>query len=160
MNGSRHMARFAFVFLLLFATCSGCKSHESGQSNARAEIEKGNAKFSEAFEQGNAEAIALLYTQDAIVFPPGSEMVKGREAIGGFWRTTRESGVKSAKLTTLDVGESGDLAYEVGTVLLTIQPEGKESTTASAKYLVVWKRQKDGSWQLHRDIWNDVPSSG
>ena len=160
MNGSRHVARFAFMLPLLIIACSGCKSHESGMSNVRAEVEKGNAKFSEAFEQGNAEAIALLYTQDAIVFPPGSEMVKGREAIGSFWKTTRESGVKSVKLTTVDVGESGDLAYEVGTVLLTIQPEGKESTTASAKYVVVWKRQKDGSWQLHRDIWNDPPPSG
>jgi uncharacterized protein (TIGR02246 family) len=160
MSGSRHAARFAFTVPFLFVAFSGCKPHESGTSSARVEVEKGNAKFSEAFEQGNAEAIAMLYTQDAIVFPPGSEMVKGREAIGRFWKTTRESGVKSAKLTTVDVGESGDLAYEVGTVLLTIQPEGKESTTASVKYVVVWKRQKDGSWQLHRDIWNDLPSSG
>ena len=22
------------------------------------------------------------------------------------------------------------------------------------KYVVVWKKQEDGSWKLHRDIWN------
>jgi len=41
---------------------------------------------------------------------------------------------------------------------LTVQPEGKEASTASAKYVVVWKRQPDGSWQMHRDIWNSVPA--
>jgi ketosteroid isomerase-like protein len=89
-------------------------------------------------------------SQDAIVFPPGGEMVKGRQEIEEFWKATIQSGVKSATLTTVDVGESGDLAYEVGTVLLTIQPEGKEPATASAKYVVVWKRQRSSGWTIRR----------
>lgn len=157
MNSSRSVSLFTVIILLMSAACSGCKSEKAGMSNARGAVEEGNAKFSEAFERGDSAALAALYTQDAIVFPPGGEMVKGRQAIGEFWKATRQSGVKSATLTTVDVGESGDLAYEVGTVLLTIQPEGKEPATASAKYVVVWKRQADGSWQLHRDIWNDLP---
>jgi len=157
MNSSRYPGPFTVILALLFMACSGCKPPESGRTGARAAIEAGNTKFSEAFERDDSEAIAALYTQDAIVFPPGGEMVKGRQAIGSFWKATRQGGVNSAKLTTVDVGESGDLAYEVGTVLLAIQPEGKESATASAKYVVVWKRQADGSWQLHRDIWNELP---
>ena len=133
-------------------------TREDGVAEARAAIEAANAKFSKAFEAGDASALAALYTADAIAFPPDHEMVKGRKAIGEFWKATQQSGVKSAVLTTIDVGRSGDVAYEVGTVLLTVQPESKPATTASAKYVVVWKRQADGSWQLHRDIWNSLPS--
>ncbi len=125
---------------------------------ARAAIEAANAKFSEAFARGDAKALSAMYTPDAIAFPPDSEMIRGNEAIGDFWKATRDSGVQSATLTTVDVGRSGDVAYEVGKVSLTIQPVGKEPTTAAAKYVVIWKRQPDGSWKLHRDIWNSLPA--
>lgn len=124
----------------------------------RAAIEAANAKFSEAFSRGDANALAALYTRDAIVFPPDSEAIRGNEAIGKFWKTTRDGGVQSAVLTTDDVGTSGDVAYESGKVTLTIKPEGKEATTAMSKYVVVWMRQPDGSWKMHRDIWNDLPA--
>ncbi|HEV8335449.1 MAG TPA: SgcJ/EcaC family oxidoreductase [Candidatus Polarisedimenticolia bacterium] len=123
---------------------------------AKAAIEKVNVAFTRAFERGDAAALAEMYTVDAIVFPPDKEMIKGRDAIGEFWKATRDGGVTSATLTTLDVGRSGDLAYEVGTASLTIQSTGREPTTANAKYVVVWKRAA-GSWKLHRDIWNGLP---
>ena len=131
---------------------------DEGVREARAAIEAANAKFSDAFARGDAKALAAMYTSDAIAFPPDSDMVHGNEAIGEFWKATRDSGVQTAALTTVDVGRSGDVAYEVGKVSLTIQPAGKELTTAVAKYVVVWKRQADGSWKLHRDIWNSVPA--
>ncbi|MGH7899413.1 MAG: YybH family protein, partial [Candidatus Binatia bacterium] len=144
---------FAVVLAASLAhAATEAKSPSVGE--VKAAIEAANAKFSEAFERGDIDAVAALYSEDAMAFPPDGEMVKGRKAIGEFWKATRKSGVKSAKLTTLDVGASGDLAHETGTVLLTIQPEGKPATTVSAKYVVVWKRTGGGAWQLHRDIWN------
>jgi uncharacterized protein (TIGR02246 family) len=128
-----------------------------GAADARAAIEKANAAFSQAFEKGDAKALAAMYTADAIVFPPDQEMVKGNEAIGGFWKATHDGGVESAVLTTADVGRSGDVAYEVGVVSLTIRPEGKPAAKVSAKYVVVWKREH-GAWKLHRDIWNSLPA--
>ena len=126
-------------------------------TEARNAIEQANARFTKEFEQHNAAAIAAMYTEDAVVLPPGQEMVKGRPAIEQFWKSTMNAGVKSAVLTTLDVTISGDMAVEVGTVELTIAPEGKPATKSFAKYLVVWKRE-GGAWKLHRDTWNDVPS--
>jgi uncharacterized protein (TIGR02246 family) len=148
----------AVMIFLSPAAHAGPKAKDANVGEARAAIEAANAKFDQAFQRGDAAAVGALYTQDAMLFPPDSEIIKGRQAIGEFWKATHKSGVKSAKLTTLDVGASGDVAYEAGTVLLTVQPEGKEASTASAKYVVVWKRQSDGSWQLHRDIWNSMPA--
>jgi uncharacterized protein (TIGR02246 family) len=158
MNGSRRVSAFALTVSLMAAASPVCNSEEAGMSSARAAIEAGNARFSEAVARGDIKTIAGLYTQDAIAFPPGGEMVKGRQAIEELWKATIGSGVKGATLKTLDIGESGDLAYESGTLLLTIHPAGKAPATASAKYVVVWQRQPDGAWLVHRDIWNDLPS--
>jgi uncharacterized protein (TIGR02246 family) len=148
------------VFVLmpfLTAASSVCWSADAETSEVRAAIEQAGARFSEAYASGDAKAVAAFYTEDAIAFPPGGEMVKGREAIRQMWQSTMDSGVKSLSFTVLDVGASGDLAHETGTALLNIHAQGKEPTTASVKYVVVWKRQGN-DWKLHRDIWNDLPT--
>ena len=155
--------RTAVVFVLIVASSStayaASKRSDEGVRAAKVAIEAANAKFSEAFARGDTKALSAMYTSDAIAFPPDSEMIRGNEAIGEFWKATRESGVRGAALTTVEVSRSGDVAYEVGKVSLTIQPAGKEPTTAMAKYVVIWKRQADGSWKLHRDIWNSLPAT-
>ena len=158
MVSTRTIGLFALIFAISSTADAGSKMTDEDVREARAAIEAANAKFGDAFARGDAKALAAMYTSDAIAFPPDSDMVHGNEAIGEFWKATRDSGVQTAALTTVDVGRSGDVAYEVGKVSLTIQPAGKELTTAVAKYVVVWKRQADGSWKIHRDIWNSVPA--
>jgi uncharacterized protein (TIGR02246 family) len=151
--------RPAVLFALIALTSSHAYASENdGVAEARAAIEAANAKFSEAFARGDAKALAAMYTTDAIAFPPDAEMIRGNEAIGEFWKATHASGVQNAVLTTIDVDRSGDLAHETGKVTLTIKAEGKEPTTAASKYVVVWMRGPDGSWRLHRDIWNSLPA--
>jgi uncharacterized protein (TIGR02246 family) len=154
--------RMAVLFMLMLALLplafAGAKAKSDGLSATRTAIESANNQFTAAFERGDGKALAGMYTADAIAFPPDHEMIRGNEAIGQFWQATHASGVKHAVLTTVAVDRSGDLAVEVGTAALTIQPEGQAQTTAAVKYVVVWQRQKDGTWKLHRDIWNSLPA--
>ena len=149
---------FALVVAGTSTSYAGSPPDDQGIREVQTAIEAANAKFSEAFARGDAKALASMYTSDAIVFPPDSEMIRGNEAIGDFWKAARNGGVREVALTTVEVGQSGDVAYEVGKVSLTVQAHGNEPTTAGAKYVVVWKRQADGSWKLHRDIWNSLPA--
>src|SRR5262245_55355123 len=72
-------------------------------------------KWDELFGKGDFEGIAQLYTVDAIAFPPGSAMVKGRAAIGAMWKGLAEH-VSNPKVTTLDVKRlSPHAARETGT---------------------------------------------
>jgi uncharacterized protein (TIGR02246 family) len=118
----------------------------------RAKIEAVNAKWVELFGKGDFDRIAQLYTVDAIAFPPGSAMVRGRAAIGAMWKGMAEH-VSNPKVTTLDVKRlSPRAAREIGTFsLMTKDPTPKE---VSGKYLVVWERV-GGEWKLAADIWND-----
>lgn len=112
-------------------------------------------EFAAAFNRGDMATVASFYAEDAKVMPPGSEVVQGRQAIEQFWRGAQEQmGVKEVTKNVQEVEASGDLAYEVGTATLKIEPPGGQAITALFKYLVVWKRQADGAWQLAVDIWN------
>jgi len=118
----------------------------------KAKIEAANAKWTELFNKGDFDGIAQLYTIDAVAFPPGSAIVRGRPAIGAMWKGMAEQ-VANPKLTTLEVKRlSPSSAREVGTFSLTTKgPSPKE---LSGKYLVLWQRVQ-GDWKLAADIWNE-----
>ena len=118
--------------------------------DARPAIEEVGKKFTDAIGKGDAAAIAQLYTTNAQAFPPNGDPVSGRDAIQKMWAGVLASGVKGAKLQTVEVETFRDTAYEVGTYEMT--GEGGKHLD-HGKYIVVWKREGD-SWKLHRDIWN------
>jgi uncharacterized protein (TIGR02246 family) len=118
-----------------------------------ATIEVNNRTFEQAFQRGDAAGVAALYSENASLLPPGSEMMQGRANIQSFWQAVMDSGVKEAELETLDIEAGGDsLAREIGRYLLTIQ-QGSETVKSPGKYVVIWKREGD-DWKLDVDIWN------
>jgi uncharacterized protein (TIGR02246 family) len=117
----------------------------------KATIEKLNGIWTTAFNKGDAAAVAALYTEDAYVLPPGSEIVKGRAAIEAFWRQAAQQ-LTDAKLTTVDVLPLGaEAAREIGTVTLKTKTQPPQEIVG--KYAVVW-RKSGGDWKLATDIWN------
>jgi uncharacterized protein (TIGR02246 family) len=118
----------------------------------KADIDAVNAKWVEFFNKGDFAGIASLYTEDAIAFPPGSGMVKGRVAIGEMWKSMAEK-VGDPKLTTLDVKSLGpSAAREIGT--FSLKTKGATSQEVTGKYVVVWEKVGN-DWKLATDIWND-----
>jgi ketosteroid isomerase-like protein len=112
----------------------------------KAEIEAANAKWIELFNNGDFAGVAALYTADASAFPPGSPIVRGRDAIGAMWK------VGDPKLTTLDVKPLGPAATrEIGTFAL--KTKGPNPQEVTGKYVVIW--EKVGNDWLAADIWND-----
>jgi ketosteroid isomerase-like protein len=138
----------ALAFAVGFSLSAGCAGALPGA--ARAQIESGNADLAMALSQGRAGAVAALYTGDARMFPPNSDVVSGREAIQRFWQGAIDAGVRGLALTTMEIEEHGDSAHEVGKYSAT-GDGGKVLDTG--KYVVIWKREQ-GRWHLHRDIWN------
>ena len=117
----------------------------------KATLEKLNDAWTAAFNKGDAAAVAMLYTEDAYVLPPGSAMVKGRAAIEAFWRQAAQQ-MTDAKLTTVDVLPLGRAAArEIGTV--TLKTKSQPPQEVVGKYVVVW-RKIGRDWKLATDIWN------
>jgi uncharacterized protein (TIGR02246 family) len=118
----------------------------------KAEIEAANGKWVAFFNKGDFDGVASLYTADAIAFPPGSAMVKGRAAIGAMWKSMAEQ-MTDPNVTTLDVKRLGpSAAREIGT--FSLKTKGAAPKEVTGKYVVIW--QKVGKdWKLASDIWNE-----
>jgi ketosteroid isomerase-like protein len=120
----------------------------------RESINEGNRNFGGAVARKDYAAMAALYTENAMVLPPDGPIVTGRPAIEEFWRSAANAlGLTGAVLRTRDLEVAGDTAYEVGEANLNLG--GGQITV---KYLVVWMKDADGNWRLHRDIWNTMPA--
>jgi uncharacterized protein (TIGR02246 family) len=118
----------------------------------KAEIDAANAKWIELFNKGDFAGVAALYTADASAFPPGSPIVRGRDAIGAMWKGMAEK-VGDPRLTTLDVKPLGPAAArEIGT--FSLKTKGPNPQEVAGKYVVVWEKVGN-DWQLAADIWND-----
>ncbi len=125
--------------------------------NDEAAIDSVRLAFNAAYNAGDAKAMAALIDRDAIWMPPtgekaivGADRIVARyEAFFGKTRSTFE-----LKAGTIEV--CGGCAYLSG--------EWQRSDTVSAGgtatphggfYLMVFKKQPDGSWKIAQDIWND-----
>jgi ketosteroid isomerase-like protein len=68
--------------------------------------------------------------------------------------------MKNMTLEITDVESDGTYVIETGRATADIQPAGQEAAKPeSYKYVVVWKKQKDGSWKIIRDIYNSGPAT-
>ena len=121
---------------------------------ARDSIEATTKTLMESLSGGDAAGVAAHYTDDAALLPPGAAKIDGREGIQGFWQALIDAGVRDVVLTTQEIDDFGDVANDVGTISATAPSEDGGRVQLAGKYLVVWKRGGDGTWRLHRDIWN------
>jgi uncharacterized protein (TIGR02246 family) len=136
------------------AGASAFTDASAAAATARTAIDQANTAAVQAWNQGDPAKFAQVYSEDATIYPPDMEPIQGRQAIQEFWKAGGEQmGIKNLKLTTRELEVAGDWAYEQGT--------GEFDTNGgqvNVKYVVIWKKQADGSWKWHRDIWNMSPA--
>ena len=119
----------------------------------KSDIDAANAKFVDAFNKGDAAAVAQLYAENATALPPGAPMAKGRDAIQAFWQGAIKAGVKNISLKALRVDQFGRAAREIGQFSLDAPNAQQQVQHVEGKYVVLWRRI-GGSWKLDTDIWN------
>ena len=122
----------------------------------RAAIAAINKKFMEDVNRGNAAAGAAAYTDDAILMPPNHSPVEGKQAIEKYLAEIGpQLQASNFQLSILEVDVQGDTTIVRGTYSSSFTVPGTDAPMEDrGKTLNVWKRQADGSWKLHRDIWN------
>jgi ketosteroid isomerase-like protein len=109
-------------------------------------------------------ALAALWTDEIVSMPPNGQAIIGKKAN----RESLQAGEEQSKLVDImdyaqkweEVTISGDYAYEWGTFRSQITVKAT-AVTAKAEFKVmrVLMRQPDGSWKIHRTIWNEIPPS-
>jgi ketosteroid isomerase-like protein len=116
---------------------------------SRSDIDALNATFAQGLEKGDAATVASVYGAGARLLPPGMPAVSGPDILG-FWQGALDSGLTGGALETVSFEELGDIAVEEGEY--TMRAGGE--VVDNGKYVVVHRRQEDGSWKFGLDIWN------
>jgi ketosteroid isomerase-like protein len=124
---------------------------EADMASLRPVIEEHNRKMVEAFKRGDHLAVSSFYADDATIFSYRGEKVRGRAAIDKYWTSIK--GGKDWKLEVIELGGDRETVYQIGRSTLTTEREGKQSTYA-CDFVVIWKRQPDGTYKIHVDIYN------
>lgn len=164
------MRRDATVLLTLglcAATISGCgrekaeKADKAGipetagalTDSDREAIRGVVAKFDQAMTAGDRKAAAAAYAEDALLLPPNTAEVSGRDAIEKFLGGLPK--ISQFKETVEEIQGDQDYAYPRGTYEMTFTPPGSRMQVSDkGKVLAVWRKQSDGSWKVSRVIWN------
>lgn len=144
------------AFAILAVACdpdappAGDAVRDADADSARVEIEALEDRMEDAVETNDPDALAALFAEDAVELPPNQPRRVGipaiRERYAEFLAATPDAVVR---LTTdrVEVAESGELAWEVGSARETgTGPDGIPHDV-TAKYLVVWERGPDG-WRI------------
>jgi uncharacterized protein (TIGR02246 family) len=126
-----------------------------GTDGVRGQIEQAAARFAETFNRGDITALAAMYDTGGVVLAPNAPPMHGRQNIEALWAGARQQGFKALTLVVDSVEPiGGSHAIELGRYTLVIEPAGQAEMTDRGKYMVLWKRQRDGSWKLYRDMFN------
>ena len=119
-----------------------------------ARIRSGTEAWVKLFNSGNAGGVATLYSNDAVLMPPGAPPARGtaaiKDVIAAEIAKAKKDGVTFTLGTNDEVGMSGDLAWHSGAYFIQ-DKAGK--TLEQGKFLETWKKE-GGKWRIIRDIWN------
>lgn len=127
----------------------------------REAIEALRQRESETFGAGDVDAIVELFSDDAVLMPPGEPAVVGRAAQRDWLEALYEQFAVEARYADTTLELAGDWAFEQLWFTMTLTPvEGGEATTINGHGLHVYERQADGSWRIAYDVWNSAEPAG
>ena len=131
------------VFVLLAAGCMQAPQTDLEGLKAMRDV------WQAAYDAKDAALSAEFYSETAAVMPPNSESVNGRAAIEDFFTEFHATGM-GVEIQDTEAYAHGDVGYKVGTYTIS---NADGVTVDEGKYVEIW-RYIDGTWQIHRDIFN------
>jgi ketosteroid isomerase-like protein len=158
-------SRRAAIALLAFATILAPTFSPTATAAPQASTLATLAKIREAWVQDlrtkQLESILKFYAADAVFLQPTGERITGSAALRTLFQTIMATFNSDLTLHSQNLEASGDLAYDSGDfqeTLTTIATGAK--ITAKGSYIMIFKHQPNGSWQIVQHVWTGTPPPG
>ncbi len=150
--------------LFLLAACAPDRAGgDTGGQDLTAAVEGIWDEYASSLMAGDIDRWLSLWTEDGIQMPPDEPPVVGKERIRERNQAVADHFTfDEMEIQNAEVLSAGDWAYARGTFTASLLPRGEGAPVrVDGKYMSILKRQPDGSWRIHRDIFNsNVPPSG
>jgi ketosteroid isomerase-like protein len=107
------------------------------------------------------EPVLKFYAPDAVFLQPTGERISGAAALRNLFHNIMATFNSDLSLHSQNLETSGDLAYDSGDFQenLTIIATGAK-ITSKGSYIIIFKRQPNGSWQIVQHAWTGTPPPG
>jgi ketosteroid isomerase-like protein len=119
-----------------------------------------DAAWLRAYQSKDAAAAAAFYDKQGAMLAPNRPLLTGEKKIAEFIAKSFE--LRDYEIhwqpNKAEVARSGELGYTSGTYEMRYRPSRGKLFLDKGKYLMVWKKQGDGSWKVLFDMSNsDLP---
>ncbi len=163
--------RYTFLILILALNCAfaepsgrptlpapnlpvlalNCAFEAPASSTSLDEI---NAKWISSIEAGDTNELMALYAENAVVFPPSSEILEGVTAIDAYFRDLKNAGFNKYSIANVDLQANGTTAYATALwEAVRIDVDGNK-IKLGGNITNVMERQDDGNWKIKFQSWN------
>jgi ketosteroid isomerase-like protein len=142
--------------LLVAMTAGACTatSPEATDADMKA-IHAARTGFEFAMIAGDIDKAASAYAPDAVRMLEHQPAIMGRDAIVADLKKTMASYKLEPSLNPQETKIVGDWAFERGLFMNHVTPTaGGPMTMEMGKYILIFQKQPDGSWQFAREISN------
>jgi uncharacterized protein (TIGR02246 family) len=148
--------KFGLLSALFLAGIGAFFAQKSAGSTDEQAIRKLDQGWSAAAQSKDVSKFVAYYAEDGSAFPFNAPIATGKEQIQKLWAGLMSLPGFSLSFapTKIEVAKSGEMAYDVGTVVLILNDTQGNPTTTAGKYVVVWKKQPDKQWKAVADIFN------
>ncbi len=109
-------------------------------------------KWVTAYNAHDKKALGKVYTQDAQLYLHGSPRIVGRPDIEKYWERDFDEQNPLTLLTVTHSVDGYDMKLVHGNYQVVDRASGRQ--LGFGRFAHIWLMQKDGSWALDRDLWN------
>lgn len=138
-----------YITFLIFASTS-----LSARSDSASEIELLNSTMAKSFGKGDIAQMVDLYTRDAVMLPPSSEILSNQEDIKRYWDGLRKIGVYDYSIYAVNHDIEGNVAYATALWEARRKTANGNVITMDGNISNVYEKQDDGSWKIRLQSWN------
>ena len=117
--------------------------------------------YASSYEAGDISAWLSLWTENGVQMPPNEPPVIGKDQIQKRNKTVLDLFTFEIEITVEEIQVAGNWAFSRGIYTMTASPKnGDQPVPVDGKFMTILKRQPDGGWKIHRDIFNSNVSPG
>jgi ketosteroid isomerase-like protein len=157
ISSSRRIALAFFATILTPVFCTAA----SAQSSTPTALAKIREAWVQDLHTKQLEPILKFYAPNALFHQPTGERITGSAALRTLFQTIFATFDSDLTLHSQNLEASGDLAYDSGDFeeSLTAIATGAK-LTSKGSYVIIFKRQPDGNWQIVQQVFTGTPPPG
>jgi uncharacterized protein (TIGR02246 family) len=144
----------SYLFFCVLLTVGSSSAVLAEDTDIRSVIESLNSTWNNAFNSGDASAVAALYAENATISPGNGQILVGRAEIEKLFKTFIDNGVHNHIIEIIKAHRDGNYAYEVAKWSANGPMKDGKKPTFGGILVNVFHRGDDGNWRSQTHIWN------